>query len=56
VKFRSCPAAVSENEVHDKHWPDGWEAVGLRNQVKTDTLASPKTCRHLAVERKPAPV
>jgi hypothetical protein len=31
VKIRGCPAAVSENEPHDEHWPPGWEAVGLRN-------------------------
>jgi len=31
VRIRGCPAAVSENEPHDEHWPPGWEAVGLRN-------------------------
>jgi len=47
VKIRGCPAAVSENEPHDEHWPPGWEAVGPRNPGVTGTRSrSPKTCQH----------
>ena len=50
MRIRGCPAAVSENEPHDRALAlQGWEAVGSRNPAdEPDALASPKTCQHPA--------
>src|SRR5690606_29171361 len=42
VRFRGCPAAVSENEAHAAHCLSGWEAVGARNPARGRNAREPE--------------